>query len=231
MASVDPFGGNACLCCWLYRRVTMPRSQVQKALTALVLAPVGCPESLSVLFDSTELRLAGCEKYTTGARAATVNSSEAVGPPPIGGDREHVDPSGECFSLSSLDVTVASFLAPCLANLKIFDVDSFLKEICWRIVDISFILTRNSLHGQHRLASTSCVKGSKDCLSWCGASWGWYTASGVKPQNTGIFFGNAGMRHARFDFEVDKNQLKVRSPLTHGEPGALHPQSADTPAP
>ena len=40
---------------------------VEKALTALVLAPFGCPEPFC-LIDSAELRLADCEKYTTGVR-------------------------------------------------------------------------------------------------------------------------------------------------------------------
>ena len=165
------------------------------------LGPVGCPDPF-YLFDSAELRLAGCEKYTTGARAATVNSSEESG-------HHHFVVTQSISSRwrmlqLSLDVTVASFLAPCLANLKIIDVDSFLKEICWRIVAMSSILTRDFLHGQPRLASTSCVKGSKDCLSRCALEL--VGATGVKPQNTGIHFGSAGKRHARFDFEADKNR-------------------------
>ena len=60
-----------------------------------------------------------------------------VGSPPCGGDLERVDPMADTSAshlstahelLPKHDVTVASFLAPCLANLKVQDVDSFLRE-------------------------------------------------------------------------------------------------------
>ena len=75
-------------------------------------------------FDSAELRLPGCEKDTTGVRAGTVNSSRGVRPPPFGRDSEHVDPLADASAPPPLDVTVASVLAPCFANLKVLDVDS-----------------------------------------------------------------------------------------------------------
>ena len=59
---------------------------------------------------------------------------------------------------------------------------------------MSFILTRSSSHEQPRLASTSCVKGSKECLS--GAPFG--LCSRPEPRNTGIYFGSVGNRHADF---------------------------------
>ena len=53
-----------------------------------------------------------------------------------------------------------------------------------------------SSHGQPRLASTSCVNDSKECLSGAVRL---SAPSGVEPQNTGIYFGSAGDRRACFE--------------------------------
>ena len=91
---------------------------------------------------------------------------------------------------------------------------------------MSFTLTRYSSHKKPRLASTSCVKGSKDCLSGAVCL---EAARPESPQNAGAYFGSAGKRHSCFGSEANKNRLASDlHPLIEGSARCV--PLADTPA-